>query len=157
MKKSKQPVSLGLDKIIYYARITKQGDAYLVEFPELPGCLTEGDSLEGARLNAREALSGWLYVAVKDGVEFSFPRVHRGKGYYPVIPDLDVAIPLLFFWARKMRGLTQAQAAKQVGVSQQAYRKFEIPGKSNPTLKTVSKLVHVLDLPPGLISPSYFH
>ena len=44
----------------YYARITKQrGGGYLVEFPDLSGCLTEGKDLKTALANAREALSGW--------------------------------------------------------------------------------------------------
>jgi antitoxin HicB len=154
MKKTQLTISLGLDKVIYYAHIVKQDDSYLVEFPELPGCLTEGSTLEEAKMNAREALSGWLFVAIKNGDDFHPPKIYRGKNYFPVTPDLDVAIPLLIFWARKIRGLTQAQVAKEIGVSQQAYRKLEIPGKSNPTLRTVSKLINVLNLPPCLISSS---
>lgn len=34
--------------------------AYNVSFPDLPGCLTFGDTLEEAKDNAREALSAYL-------------------------------------------------------------------------------------------------
>ena len=45
----------------YYARIGKQlGGGYLAEFPDLPGCITEGDTLEEALVNAREAVVGHL-------------------------------------------------------------------------------------------------
>ncbi len=45
----------------YFARITKQEPgSYLVEFPELKGCLTEGRTLKDAKQNAVEALNGWL-------------------------------------------------------------------------------------------------
>ena len=43
-------------------------------------------------------------------------------------------------------GLTQAQVADTLGMSQQAYRKFEMPGKSNPTLRSLRRLSEVLGL-----------
>ena len=33
---------------------------YSVEVPALPGCISEGDSLEDALANIREAAEGWL-------------------------------------------------------------------------------------------------
>ena len=33
---------------------------YTVAVPALPGCVTEGDTLEGALANAREAIIGYL-------------------------------------------------------------------------------------------------
>ena len=134
-----------LGNIEYYARITKQrGREYLVEFPDLPGCLTEGDSIEDAISNAREALSGWLFVAIKHGDKVAPPTVYHGRNYMRITPDLDVAVPLLILWARKRCGFTQKQVASALGISQQAYRKFEIPGRSNPTIKTLARLSSVL-------------
>ena len=131
----------------YCARIRKQrGGGYLVEFPDLPGCLTEGATVPDALTNAREALSGWLFVAIKHGDEIPTSRVRRGRGYHHVLPDLDVTIPLAILSARKRRGLTQQQVAAALGISQQAYRKLEVPGKSNPTLKTLERLGGVLGL-----------
>jgi antitoxin HicB len=131
----------------YSARVTKQrGGGYLVEFPDLPGCLTEGRTLRSALENAREALSGWLYVAIKHGDEIPRARLRRGRTYHRVVPDLDVAIPLTILAARKRRGLTQQALARALGVTQQAYRKLEMPGKSNPTLRTLERLSRVLDL-----------
>jgi antitoxin HicB len=131
----------------YFARITRQRPSgYLAEFPDLPGCLTEGDTLESALAAAREALSGWLHVALKHGDEVPSGRARRGAGYHRIVPDLDVLIPLAVLSARKRRGLTQQQVAKALGISQQAYRKLEVPGKSNPTLRTLERLSEVLGL-----------
>ncbi len=131
----------------YWARITRQRDGgYLVVFPDLPGCLTEGDTVEESLCNAREALSGWLWVAIKHGQDAPPPTVRRGRSYRQVAPDLDVVVPLLVLWERKKRHLTQTQMAQMLGVTQQAYRKLEIPGKSNPTLKTLTRLCLVLGL-----------
>jgi len=137
----------GFENNTYWARITKQrGGGYLVEFPDLPGCVTEGRTTRAALANAHEALSGWLFVALKHGDEIPVGRTHRQRGYHRVTPDLDVAVPLAILSARKRRGLTQAAVAKELGVTQQAYRKFETPGKSNPTLQTLQRISEVLGL-----------
>jgi antitoxin HicB len=130
----------------YYARIMKQRGGYLVEFPDLPGCLTEGKTLQDALDHGREALSGWLFVTISKGDHVPSGRVRRGRSYHLIVPDVDVAIPLAILSARKRRGLTQAQVAATLGMSQQAYRKFELPGKSNPTLRSLQRLSEVLGL-----------
>jgi len=133
-------------KIAYYARITKQDGGYLVEFPDLPGCLTEGDTINDAVRNAKEALSGWLYAAVKAGDEIPEPKGHKGHQHRLIEPDLDVAVPLILIMARKRKGFTQADMANSLNITQQAYRKLEIPGKSNPGIKTLSRLLDKLGL-----------
>ena len=139
--------ALSLGAVEYCARITKQREGgYLVEFPDLRGCLTEGDTLDEALASAREALSGWLYVAIKHDDPVPAPVTCRKRGHFPVAPDLDVAVPLLLLWARKRKGLTQEQAALALGISQQAYRKFETPGKSNPTIRTLARISSLLGL-----------
>jgi antitoxin HicB len=130
----------------YYARIMKQRGRYLVEFPDLPGCLTEGKTIREALDHGREALSGWLFVAIKKGDVVLPSRVRRGREYHLIAPDVDVAIPLAILFARKRRGFTQEQVADALGISQQAYRKFEMPGKSNPTLRSLQRLSEVLGL-----------
>ena len=35
-------------------------NAYLVTVPELPGCVTHGDSYEDAALHGREAIESWI-------------------------------------------------------------------------------------------------
>ena len=54
-------------KLAYPAIITKDNDGFFVEFPDLPGCFTDGDSLADALYNAQEASSGWLLSALEDG------------------------------------------------------------------------------------------
>ncbi|CCI18479.1 conserved hypothetical protein [Microcystis aeruginosa PCC 9807] len=36
---------------------------YWAEVPALPGCITEGDSLEEVTHNLKDAIEGWLAVA----------------------------------------------------------------------------------------------
>ena len=79
----------------YFAKITKQSEGgYLVVFPELSGCVTEGETLKEAQANAQELLNGWLSVicAQEDPLDtISPPKVRRGKGFYPIEVDELVA------------------------------------------------------------------
>ena len=46
---------------------------YVVSFPDLPGCLTCGETLEQAIANAQDAKKAWLQAALEDGVEIRDP------------------------------------------------------------------------------------
>lgn len=39
---------------------------YSAEVPALPGCFTQGETLEEVEANLREAIEGWLAVAHED-------------------------------------------------------------------------------------------
>jgi antitoxin HicB len=39
---------------------------YTVTFPDLPGCITEGDNLKHATEMAIDAMSGWILVSQED-------------------------------------------------------------------------------------------
>ncbi|MEO0548936.1 MAG: type II toxin-antitoxin system HicB family antitoxin [Pseudomonadota bacterium] len=47
---------------VFPAVVHKDGDTYGVVFPDLPGCVSVGDSQQEIALNAAEALSGHLEV-----------------------------------------------------------------------------------------------
>lgn len=42
-------------------------NGYTVEIPDLPGCVSEGDSLADAILMATDAASGWVLDELEDG------------------------------------------------------------------------------------------
>lgn len=44
-----------------------EGGGYLVEFPDLPGCVADGDTPEEALVNAEDALEVWLNTAKEFG------------------------------------------------------------------------------------------
>jgi predicted RNase H-like HicB family nuclease len=44
----------------YYAIFTQTDEAIEVEFPDLPGCVTFGETWEEAYENAVDVLAGWL-------------------------------------------------------------------------------------------------
>ncbi|XJS09892.1 type II toxin-antitoxin system HicB family antitoxin [Aerococcaceae bacterium WGS1372] len=42
-------------------------DGYWIEFPDLPGCSTQGDSLEELLINSREAMEGYILDLLENG------------------------------------------------------------------------------------------
>lgn len=56
---------LGLPYQMIFHPVPEGG--YVVEFPELPGCLTQGDTLEDAHAMAQDAKKTWLSDAISHG------------------------------------------------------------------------------------------
>ena len=123
----------------------KEDKSYLVEFPDLPGCLTEAESLEEARHNAKEALTGYLASIFERDYKIPEPSKAKGKSIYMIEPEPEVSVPILLRKLREKRKLTQGDIAKVLGISYQAYQRLERPGKSNPTLKTLERLAKVFN------------
>lgn len=51
---------------------TEEG-GYVVSFPDLPGCITIGDTIEEVIKNSEDAKQAWFEAAVEDGVEINEP------------------------------------------------------------------------------------
>lgn len=81
-----------LKKRFYPAVFTKENDRYWVQFPDLPGCFTEGDTLEEAYEMAQDAMG--LYMVNENG-EFVFPAPSDIKSIvpkeneYPLLVEFD--------------------------------------------------------------------
>ena len=56
--------------VILTAIVHPEPDAggYSASIPALPGCHTQGETLDEVRANLREAAEGWLAVAHEDGL-----------------------------------------------------------------------------------------
>ena len=47
---------------------------WVAEVEELPGCISQGHSPEEAITRVRDAMSGWIAVALEDGVDIPVPE-----------------------------------------------------------------------------------
>lgn len=52
---------------------------YAVRFPELPGCITCGDTMESAIKNAEDCKREWILTAMEDG--FAIPEPSSEEDY----------------------------------------------------------------------------
>lgn len=106
-----------------------------------------GDNVEGATLRLRSWVLDSLLAAAADGVD-GFEDLHESEppnedsiSFTPV--DL---LPVRLRLLRTRQHLSQAQVAERLGMSQQAYAKYERPG-ANPELKTLVQLERALQAP----------
>lgn len=70
-------------KLAYPACFYKEeeSDAYAVVVPDLPGCVTGGETLADAILMAEDAASGWVLDELEDGK--SIPKASAPKDIHP--------------------------------------------------------------------------
>lgn len=70
----------------YIAFIHKEPDTvYGVSFPDLPGCISAGDTIDAAVQNAVEALAGHVRMLESDGDPVPTPR-----DFDAIMADLDL-------------------------------------------------------------------
>src|SRR3970040_2138196 len=128
-------------KIEYPLKIHKAEEGgYWAEFPDLPGCVTEGDTEEELLEMAKDALSGSL--AVRFELNFAIPEAKplEVRNVRWVEPTPDVSIPLMIRKIRNELGLSQKEVADRLRITYQTYQAWENPKVANPTLKQLSKL-----------------
>jgi len=56
-----------------------EGGGYLVEYPEIPGCMSDGETIEEAIANGREALRDCLDVFKESGRKAPMPGVEAAQ------------------------------------------------------------------------------
>ncbi len=115
----------------------------MAEFPDCPGCQTFAEPNQSIHDMAQEALVGWLEATMANGGLPPRPsRRVKGKVVRVDVP-LALSAKIAVRRARCDAGLTQAQLAKRIGVSQQQIARLEHPDY-NPTLDTLEKVAAAL-------------
>lgn len=126
----------------YHAKLEREGRRWNAIFVDAPGCATFASSRAKALAAAKEAVEGWLEAHLLEGRAPAKPvGVMPGTELIEINPQLAVAVTLR--WARQDAGLTQAQLASRLGVSQQQIAKLERPG-ANPSIATLRKVADAL-------------
>ena len=57
----------------------EEGGGYLVEYPDIPGCMSDGESIEEAIANGREALRDCVDVFNESGREVPKPSIEAAQ------------------------------------------------------------------------------
>ncbi len=80
-------------KLIYpaiFKPFTDQSGGYVVEFPDLPGCVTEGKDLEQAIEMGIDAASGWILGELEDG-----EQIPHASDYSEVVAESGCMVNML--------------------------------------------------------------
>ena len=59
------------ERIIYWS---EEDSAFIVEVPELPGCMADGETVVDAIVNAEVIIREWIEVARERGQEIPEPK-----------------------------------------------------------------------------------
>ena len=62
------------------------GSGYLIEVPDLPGCMSDGDTLEEAIANGNNAMACWISAAKEIGREIPNPVEPRTDEWVQRVP-----------------------------------------------------------------------
>lgn len=110
-------------RIVLYP--AKEG-GYVVEIPELPGCLSQGESVEDALEMIKDAKKGWIEIALEDGREI--PEPARDPEEYS--GKLNIRIP-------KSLHRILSEKAKEENISLNQYINYQLSrGVGHPTRKS---------------------
>jgi predicted RNase H-like HicB family nuclease len=55
----------------------EDGGGFLATVPELPGCMSDGETRAEALVNVEDAIACWMEAAKEMGHEIPEPQVHR--------------------------------------------------------------------------------
>lgn len=128
-------------KIAYRCRIQEEKGTYLVTFPSLPDCLTEGYSMVEALFNAEEALTLTLGGRMAEEMSIPMPDIHVDDGEILMSPSPRVQAALLI---RLTRGdITLSELARSLNSSWASVSRVEDPHHWT-TLRQLSKTAATL-------------
>jgi len=132
--------------IAYPAKFEKAAEGgYVVEFIDIPSCVTEGNTLEEAKIMAKEAISAMLYSLDSRRMTIPDPSTVKGRGIYYIEPELKIAFAITLKKERERLGLSQKDVAERMNVNWTYYQRIENPRRTNPTLGTIEKLQKVFN------------
>jgi len=121
-----------------------EDECYLAEVPELPGCVTHGETVLEAAQNAEECIEAWIEMALEAGDPLPVPAVEKHwSGRFVARIPRDLHADLALEAERQGVSLNQyvvAQLAAASGVS--ARRRAPRParpagGRARPAKKPV--------------------
>lgn len=116
-------------KLPYRLEIVPDSDepGFVVSFPELPGCITCGETIESAIVNAEDAKKEWLEAAIENGTEINEPE------------ELDSYSGQFKLRIPKSLHKMLAEESKREGVSMNQYCVYLLSKNSVINTKSVSK------------------
>lgn len=131
--------------MIYHFKIHKEKVGYSAQCIELPGCITQGDTMKELQKNMQAALN--LYIEEpsdsQDLAELPKEITRKSKNIVGVAVDPLVAFAFLMRYFRIKYGFTQEETAKKMGFETlYSYQRLEAR-KCNPSLKMISRIKKV--------------
>jgi len=125
----------------YHFKVHKEGKFHWAQCVELAGCITQAKSKKELEENMFEALNLYLEEPEDSDDLPPFPKkTVSGKDVVKVSVDPEVAFSFMMRHYRIKHGMTQKQAAKELGFDNlNSYQRLERK-RCNPRLDTLFKI-----------------
>lgn len=130
----------------YHFKIRKEKTGYSAQCMEIPGCVTQGDTMKELKDNMQDAIELALYEPFesKEVAPLPFNKVKPNKSILLVSPDPQLALAHMVRYYRLKHNMTQKQIAQKMGFNDiYSYQRLETKN-CNPTLKTLLKIKEIL-------------
>ena len=116
----------------YPCKIKPSSDGgYSVRFPDVYGANTGGDTYAEAKFQAHDCLTAALRGYIRCDEDMPIPsKVKKGQELIPVSPL--VAAKMSIYTAMRQQGLSNAELAQQLGLSEAAVKKLVHPDFLTP-------------------------
>ncbi len=75
-----------MSKLTYLAVLELSEDCYGIFFPDLPGCISLGDTVEETKQNAQEALQLHIHGMIRDNEDIPIPSLRLDIEDCNVVP-----------------------------------------------------------------------
>lgn len=126
----------------YHFKVHKEDVGFWAQCIELPGCVTQADTMEDLQKNMEEALNLFIEEPEdsKDIAPLPNESIRLAKNVVEVHLDPQVAFAFMVRCNRLKNGLTQQEAAKKMGFDTiYSYQRLESK-RCNPSLKILTKI-----------------
>jgi len=130
----------------YHFKLEKEDKGYSAQCMEIPGCITQADTLKELKENMKEALELVLDELPDSKYVAPLPnaRIRKTKSINLISPEPQIALAHMVRYYRIKHKMTQKQIAKKMGFKDiYSYQRLET-SKCNPTLKTILKIREIL-------------
>ncbi|MCL2824844.1 MAG: type II toxin-antitoxin system HicB family antitoxin [Polyangiaceae bacterium] len=131
--------------MFYQAKISRENQYWLAEFPDCPGCQTFAESESELFAMATEALHGWIEVSLEYGDVIFAPGIYTGSDFIRVRVPPDLAVRIQLRLACKQAGCTLLDLAERAGIPARDVAELENSG-SNLTIGTLTKIATALGM-----------
>lgn len=125
---------------LFPAMITQDESSYMIQFVDIPGAISCGDTIEECIFNGAEALSGVIESDIDHGHDIPRPSENVEGAYY-IAPQVKVQSALLVRWTRGDKSL--ADIARVLESSWPVAQRLENPHHW-PSLKQLDKAASAL-------------
>lgn len=131
--------------MLYHFKVHKEKDGFWAQCIELPGCITQADTLKELQLNMQEALNLYIEEPSDSNDLAALPdeSIKKSKSVVAVSVDTLIAFAFLVRYFRIKYGFTQQEAAKKMGFDTlYSYQRLEAK-RCNPSLKMIDRIKKV--------------